>query len=164
MFALRMFALRMFTLVVRSYVLQQTGVRGCVRFHEYACSRYAQCTLQTATSSPITVRRCQVCVWSLQFGRSVCCWLASPFSTVSCRPSAFLVYQDGVLRLRKEGNSLVPLPGEDIRPDHPLPGQRRAHNNEGWRLQVYPSLQKDRDNLVKSELKHTKRTFWITKS
>lgn len=66
--------------------------------------------------------------------------------------------------VKQKRSSLVPPPGEDIRLENPLLGQRSAHKNEGWRLQVYLSLQKDRDNLVKSVLKHTKLTFWTTKS
>ena len=90
--------------------------------------------------------------------------LRLPFPLFHVVPVLSTSYQDGVLRLCKADNSLVPPPGEDIRPDSPLLGQGRACNNEGLHLQVYLLLQKDRDNPVKSELKHTKRTFWITKS
>ena len=56
--------------------------------------------------------------------------------------------EDGLLRLRKAENSVLPPVGEELRTDHPLLGRRRARNDESWRMQVYPSLRRNRDDLA----------------
>ena len=54
--------------------------------------------------------------------------------------------EDGLLRLCIAENSVLPLVGEELCTDHPLLGRRRERNNENWHMQVYPSLQKNRDD------------------
>ena len=61
--------------------------------------------------------------------------------------------EDGLLRLCKAENSVLPPIGEELRTDHPLLGRRRVYivrrvrNDENWRMQVYPSLQRNRDDI-----------------
>ena len=56
--------------------------------------------------------------------------------------------EDGLLRLCKAENSVLPPVGEELRTDHPLLGRRRARNDESRRMQVYSSLRRNRDDLA----------------
>ena len=57
--------------------------------------------------------------------------------------------EDGLLRLYIAGNSVLPLVVEELRTDHPLLGRRRKYNDEkNWRMQVYPSSRRNRDDLT----------------
>ena len=71
---------------------------------------------------------------------SECCWLA-------CE-SVPAAVEDGLLRLCTADNSVLPPIGEELRTDHPLLGRRRARNDENWRMQVYLSLRRNRDDIV----------------
>ena len=62
--------------------------------------------------------------------------------------------EDGLLRLCKAENSVLPPVGEELRTDHPLLG-RRARNDESRRMQVYPSLRRPR---VRQEAKSSSST------
>ena len=55
--------------------------------------------------------------------------------------------EDGLLRLCTAENSVLPPIGEELRTDHPLLGRRRVRNDENWRMQVYPSLRRNRDDI-----------------
>ncbi len=74
--------------------------------------------------------------------------------------------EDGLLRLCIAENSVLPLVGEELRTDHPLLGRRREHDDENWRMQVYPSLRRNRDDLAYARkresqmLKRSLRSKW----
>ena len=55
--------------------------------------------------------------------------------------------EDGLLRLCKAENSVLPPIGKELCTDHPLLVRRRARNDENWHMQVYPSLRRNRDDI-----------------
>ena len=55
--------------------------------------------------------------------------------------------EDGLLRLCEAENSVLPPTGEELRTDRPLLGRGRVLNDENWRMQVYPSLRRNRDDI-----------------
>ena len=90
------------------------------------------------------------CDW-LQCVLSEWCWLASSLLAVvivCLRVCPWKLKMVCPLRLCKAENSVLPPAWEEVHTDHPLLGRRRAHSDENWRMQVYPSLQRNRDDLA----------------
>ena len=89
------------------------------------------------------------CDW-LQCILSECFWLVSSllarcYWLLESVPAAV---EDGLLRLYKAENSVLPPIGDELCTDHPLLGRRRECKNENWHMQVYPLLQRNKDDLA----------------